>query len=313
VIIMNDANHLQSGTQSTVKVSAHIDWIAYTVPPISPRAVENGLVLLDDFKRPFTIVRGTMGYTNARKYASGAVVQWHPAHPKMGIHCTYTAQALAFASENFGLSQQQILDELSQYGRVSRIDVCLDIDGMDIDIMSLYKQSLAGKVKTRAKQFGYVESAESGNEKGAATAYIGSMHKRKKLLRVYDKGKQLNLDDFKIRFELEQHGQLANGSAAILRKEPSRLAENIAGLIKGYADFTDTSVGFAFDDKQAIKASHPEYKRSKTAKWLIETVAKTLAREVSSDYNVMDDFMAAFKYHLTQFASDTFYPEEKYT
>jgi DNA relaxase NicK len=66
------------------------------------------------------------------------------------------------------------------------------------------------------------------------------MHKRKKLLRVYDKGKQLNLDDFKIRFELEQHGQLANSSAVILRKEPTRLAGNIAGLIKGYADFTET-------------------------------------------------------------------------
>lgn len=301
---MNAVNHSQSGTLSMPQVSAHIDWIAYTVPPIASRSVENGLCLLDDFKSPYRLVRANNGYTNARQYVSGAIVQWHPARPDMGIHCQYSAQALAFAANNFGMTQDAILDELSHYGRISRLDVCLDIDGMDIDIMSLYKQALSGVVKSRAKTFGYVESAESGNEKGAATAYIGSMHKRKKLLRVYDKGRQLNLDDFKIRFELEQHGQLANESAAILRKEPTRMSENIAGLIKGYADFTDTVAGFAFAGSQPIKASHPQYKKSDTAKWLIEVVAKTLAREVSSDYNVLDDFMSAFKYHLTSLAAE---------
>jgi len=306
---MNAVNHSQSGTSQTAKVSAHIDWIAYTVTAYAERGVDNGLVLMNDFNKPYTIVRANNGYSNARKYISGAIVQWHPKHPKMGIHCQYPAQALAYAAENFGMSQSEILNELSQYGRISRIDVCLDIDGMDIDINSLYKQALSGAIKTRAKQFGYVESASAGNEIGAATAYIGSMHKRKKLLRVYDKGRQLNLDDFKIRFELEQHGQLAQASSMILRKEPARLPENIAGLIKGYADFSDTVAGFAFDGKEPIKAKHPQYKKSDTAKWLIEVVAKTLAKEVNADFNVLDDFMSAFKYHLTQFASDMVYPE----
>jgi len=307
---MNDAKHSQSGTQSTVNVSTHIDWISYTVPAISPRGIENGLVLLEDFKRPYKTARGSMGYTNARQYASGAIVQWHPAHPKMGIHCTYTAKALNFAAENFGLSQHEILTELSQFGRISRIDVCLDIDGMDINIGELYKSALNGKIKTRAKQFGYVESAESGNEIGAATAYIGSMHKRKKLLRVYDKGRQLKLDTFKTRFELEQHGELANGSAAILRKELSGMNKAIGGLIKGYADFTDTPVAFAFDGSEPIKASHPQYRKSDTAKWLVDVVAKTLAREVDADYNVYDDFMAAFKYHLNQLSLEMVHNDE---
>lgn len=277
---------------------------------MSKRTVENGLVLMHDFNKPYRVVKANNGYTNARQYVSGAIVQWHPAHPTMGIHCTYPAQALAYAADNFGLSQAEILSELSQYGRISRLDVCLDIDGMDIDIMSLYKQALSGEIKTRAKQFGYVESAQKGkgtnvkDETGAATTYIGSMHKRKKLLRVYDKGRQLNLDDFKIRFELEQHGQLAQASAMILNKEPDKMHANIAGLIRGYADFENTPVGFAFAEHAKIKASHPQYKKSDTAKWLIETVAKTLAKEVNADYNVLDDFMSAFKYHLTSLAAE---------
>jgi len=306
---MNVVNPLQYGISQTAKVSAHIDWIAYTASAYGKRSVENGLVLMNDFNKPYTTVRANNGYTNARKYVSGAIVQWHPSHPSMGIHCQYPAQALAYAADNFGMSQDEILSELSQYGRISRIDVCLDIDGIDMDIHELHKQTLSGVVKTRAKQFGYVVSAEKGNEVGAATAYIGSMHKRKKLLRVYDKGRQLNLDDYKVRFELEQHGQLAQASSMILRKEPDRIADSIAGLIKGYADFSDTVAGFAFNGQAPIKASHPQYKKSDTAKWLIETVAKTLANEVNADFNVLDDFMAAFKYHLTQFASDTVYPE----
>jgi len=89
------------------------------------------------------------------------------------------------------------------------------------------------------------------------------------------------------------------------------MPEAIAGLIKGYADFTNTDAGFAFSSTTPIKASHPQYRKSDTAKWLIETVAKTLAKEVNSDYNVLDDFMSAFKYHLTQFAQDTFYTDEQ--
>src|SRR5688572_11585032 len=148
-------NPLQSGTLQTVKLSAHIDWISYTANAISNRSADEGLVLFQDWQQPYEIVRANNGYTNARKYVSGAIVQWHPKQPKMGIHCTYSAQALAYAADNFGLSQSEILAELSQYGRVSRLDVCLDIEGMDIDIMSLYKKALSGKIKTRAKQFGY--------------------------------------------------------------------------------------------------------------------------------------------------------------
>jgi len=112
---MNVANLSQSGTYATVKLSAHIDWISYTASAMSARNVENGLVLMQDFFQPYRVVRATNGYSNARQYKSGAIVQWHPNHPSMGIHCTYSAQALSFASENFGMSQDAILDELENW------------------------------------------------------------------------------------------------------------------------------------------------------------------------------------------------------
>lgn len=273
------------------------------------RHVENGVVLLEDFKEPYTITRATMGYAQARRYKSGAIVQWHDAHPNMGVHVTYSAQALSFAAENFQMSQHEILNHLTEFARVSRIDVCVDVDYAEIDIRQLHLDMRSGKVKTRAKTFDYVESAKAGSEIGSRTAYVGSMHKRKKLLRVYDKGMQLNLDHFKTRFELEVHGVPAQHAANVIKQNPDTMAEKINGMITGYADFSDTHAGQYLTLNQPIKLSHPVYKKSDTSKWLIDVVSKTLAKEAYQDYNVLEEFMRAFQYHYQQIETTEIYKE----
>lgn len=270
---------------------------------------ERHCVLADDFKNGFKTVRGTMGYTSARQYQSGAIVQWNDAHVSMGVHVTYSAQALRSASENFGLDQVQILETLTAFGRVSRLDVCVDIANVPIDISRLYSDMKSGRVGTRAKTFDYVESAKAGNETGARTAYVGSMHKRKKLLRVYDKGMQLNLDDYLTRFELEVHGVPAQQAARELLRQYSDFAGTIRGLIAGYANFDNTHAGQYLSSDMPIKLSHPKYQKSDTAKWLIEVVSKTLAKESYKDYNTFEEFTQAFRYHFEQLIAEEEYHE----
>lgn len=308
---MNKRDSSQFGIiqEKQVQVSAHIDWVSTTVPHAAMRHVHHGVVLLDDFTEPYTVTRATMGYAQARRYKSGAIVQWHDNHPNMGVHVTYSAQALQYAAENFKMSQSEILNHLTEFSRVSRLDVCVDVDNVEIDIRQLHLDMRSGKVKTRAKTFDYVESAKAGNELGARTAYVGSMHKRKKLLRVYDKGLQLNLDHFKTRFELEVHGMPAQHAAMILKSSPELMAQQINGMITGYADFSETHAGKYLSSNNPIKLAHPMYKKSDTAKWLIDVVAKTLARETFQDYNVLEDFMKAFQYHYQQLETTEIYTE----
>lgn len=268
---------------------------------------ERHCVLADDHKSGFKTVRGTMGYTSARQYESGAIVQWNEAHTTMGVHVTYSAQALRKATEHFGLDQTEILEALTTFGRISRLDVCVDVAHAQIDISRLYSDMKNGVVKTRAKTFDYVESAKAGNEMGARTAYVGSMHKRKKLLRVYDKGLQLNLDHYLTRFELEVHGVPAQHAGSELLRQYANFADTIRGLIAGYANFADTHAGQYLSSDMPIKLSHPKYQKSDTAKWLTEVVAKTLAKEAYRDYNVFEEFTQAFTYHFNQLLS-----EEKY-
>jgi len=298
---MSKRNNLQSGiTQPKPKeISAHIDWISITVPFSRAMDLNHCVLLMDDYQNAFQNVRGSMGYMSARKYQSGAVAQWNNGQPSMGYHVTYSAQALLFAANNFNLTQEQILENLTSFGRVSRIDMALDVSGVPIDIRQLHQDAVKGVLRTRAKTFDYVESAKSGQEIGARTTYIGSMHKRKKLLRIYDKGMQLNLDDFKTRFELEVHGVPAQHAGREL-KSSSDMAQSIRSMISGYADFSSTHAGQFLSSDTPIKLVHPKYQKSDTAAWLIDVVAKTLAKEAYADYNVMEHFLAAFNHHYSQ-------------
>jgi hypothetical protein len=255
------------------------------------------LVLGDDYISGYEKVRGTMGYTSAKRYHSGAIEQYNPLNPSMGIHVTYSSQAILKACEEFICEQDEILLYLATNGNISRLDLAMDIDNIRIDIRSVFHELLQGVIKSRAKIFDYVESAQSGQEIGARTAYIGSMKKRKKLLRIYDKGMQMNLERYKTRLELETHGAIAKNAASGVLSHIHAIPQAIAGMIKGYADFTESEeLGKFFTNVSAIKLALPQYKKSDTAKWLIEVVAPTLAREASKDYNVAQEFLKAFQY-----------------
>jgi len=300
---------LQSGITSTngTIVSAHCDWISATYKNDHTRSGKAN-VLPDDHASGFSIIRANNGYDTAKQYRSGAIEQWNSKHPDMGIHVTYTAQALREAQVNFNVDANGILDYIMLGAKITRLDVCLDIENAEIDIRQLHADLVSGKAKTRATTFDFMERAKKGQESGAMTTYVGSMKKRKKLLRVYDKGKQLGLDTLLTRFELETHGTIANNAAIILQSDMSDNGKIIAGMIKGYADFSGTHVGKYFEADE-IKIALPKYQKSDTAKWLIEVVAKTLANEAYRDYNVKETFEQYFQFHYNNLINSEDYNE----
>lgn len=294
---MSNVKQLQSGIMSTepMELSTNIDWISVTYPPTAHRK-ENTRVLPDDHHNGYQIVRGFNGYDTALKYKSGAIELWHTQHSSMGIHVVYSAEAIAKSCENFNCEQWEILDYLMQGAKLSRLDIALDVKNVPIDIRQMHADALSGKIKTRVKTLDYVERAKVGQEKGARTLYFGSMTKRKKLLRVYDKGMQLNLKNHLTRFELETHGTIAQNAAKQLMSDVEGIAKTIQGMIRGYADMSQ-SVPKEIFTSDAIKIALPKYEKSNTAQWLIEVVSKTLAKEAANDYTVMQAFLDKFTQH----------------
>lgn len=267
-------------------------------------------VLPDDYLAGHNIVRGMNGYSHAKQYnATGALEMWHPEYPRMGTLVIYTAKNIHNACENFGCTPLEILDYLSVSAKISRLDVCLDVYDYDLSIHRLYRDAMDKKIKTRAKQISYTESATTGDETGAATLYIGSTTKRKKLLRVYDKGKQLGLDRLLTRFELETHGALSNQASHKLMGSYAQSGATIAGMIQGYADFSDTHVARVFENTESVKLTHPQYRKSDTAAWLLDVVAKTLARECFTDSTLFSQFTERFAHEYNTLINSQEYKE----
>lgn len=304
---MSNVKQSQSGITQTnsMELSTNIDWISVTYPHTAHRK-EKPRVLPDDHNSGYQIVRGFNGYDTALQYKSGAVELWHTQHSSMGIHVVYSAEAIAKACENFNCEQWEILDYLMQGAKLSRLDIALDVKNVQIDIRQMHSDALAGKIKTRVKSLDYVERAKVGQEKGARTLYFGSMTKRKKLLRVYDKGMQLNLDNYLTRFELETHGAIAQNAAKQLMSDVVSMAKTIQGMIRGYADMSQSVPNEIFTS-DAIKIALPKYEKSNTAQWLIEVVSKTLAREAANDYTVMQAFLDKFTQHYQSIINERGY------
>jgi hypothetical protein len=73
------------------------------------------------------------------------------------------------------------------------------------------------------------------------------------------------------------------------------MQETIAGMIQGYADFSKSVAAPVFADVASIKIGLPRYQRSDTANWLINSVAKTLAKETDKDPFVAQAFLSKFQ------------------
>jgi len=219
----------------------------------------------------------------------------------MGIHVVYSASAIAQMYDLYGVSQKQLLEHMCNGAKIARMDVRLDCEDSGLDIEHLYKSAKLGQIETLARSVGYQESAKTGNENGAPTCYIGSLKKRTKLLRVYDKGAQNGeLIDLK-RFELELHGHAAKTAANGLKTaDLSDWAASIGSLIKGYCYWPgDKIVEDIFSDFSRWVIRVPEVLPGNTVTWLLEVCAPVLARQAVFDSGLLVEFMHRVTEELT--------------
>lgn len=267
-----------------------LDWISVTFPVEHSRRWQTCVHPADtEHKRE---IKPRNGYTRATVYASGATESANDNRRDMGVHVVYSARAIANMAL-YGVSQKQLLEHLTVGSKVSRLDVKIDVYDSGIDIENLYQMARSGRVETKARTIGYTESAITGNESGAATCYIGSQKKRKKLLRVYDKAGQMGiLGDIK-RFELELHSKMTYEAVKCLKQaDLDDWGQAIGGLIKGYCYWPlDNAVADIFSDLGKIKIAVPQTSPGNTIKWLLNVCAPVLAREAIVDSGIIGEFM----------------------
>lgn len=124
-------------------------------------------------------------------------------HQKIGVR--FTGENME-AYRNLGGTDQRVIEFIAHNnGKPTRIDIAFDMFDFGIDPQRIYKDWLAGKVKTRARTLRPLSSSvrnKDGSTTTASTLYIGS-RTSPVMVRIYEKGKQTGTGLDWQRIELE--------------------------------------------------------------------------------------------------------------
>jgi hypothetical protein len=175
---------------------------------------------------------------------------------------------------------------MAKGGRVSRIDVAIDIYGSGVTWKEL--QSQMPNIVTKAKSAPQAKDAMGGGW----TQYIGKRASQR-MLRIYDKGAQTGSGLDHIRVELEAKGNRARSIAHSLANDSDSMGGFIRAEIVDFCDFPGWGVWNDAMASESQPAQKTGRKETDTRAWLIHTVAPVLAREYARDETLLSDFERA--------------------
>ncbi len=246
--------------------SITIDWIALTIKELKSEPEITLLLIARDVQTfPNT---PTNGYDTSIRTSGGVVGMWNSTRSEMGFHLVISGSALRDLLTRSGLSQRQILRQLSDLdGRFTRIDLAKDVRGIPIDLDGVYQAISTGKTKGTARSFSQMHSPNGGN-----TVYVGS-RESERFVRIYDKAAQMGIvgEHWK-RFEIECKGMVARAMASVLME-----TDNWQGV---FDDFAKTMLSvpecgdyMAFFDGSTCEIGFPKIeKKSDREAWIMKQV-----------------------------------------
>lgn len=258
-----------------------IDWLSVTIPV--------GVEL--DYPQELSSVsvdtRAFNNYTAARRYSDGRIEMINPDRPDMGVHVIFSGAAMA-ECRAAGLSDMDIVGWAVKRGKVSRIDIAVDVYNTVVDFDKLEGDITNKNMVTVARKAWRTKSiGEAGD-----TIYIGT--KGKTQMCIYDKAALNKSDGTWTRIEMRYRSKKAHPAA---RKFVSD--GKYKPLLKGFADFPSVQWWNEVMQGEAekIKADSPD---SDTWRWLIKSAAPSLAREYLDRPERLHDFIA----HVIEIAKE---------
>ncbi|HET7637751.1 MAG TPA: replication initiation factor domain-containing protein, partial [Ktedonobacteraceae bacterium] len=182
-----------------MSISATIDWLSATFKISKDTALH-----LYGITTEFDEIKAMHGYNSACRYKGTGVMKfWNNTGDRMGVHYQYPGSSLASLGSS-GIPPTAILNRvLTLGGKVSRIDLAIDIIDEKIDIASLAKDVSEENYPGRKLLWHEHKSPNGGH-----TLDIGSP-KSDKWIRIYNKAAEVGLDMFWTRLEIQMTGDVA--------------------------------------------------------------------------------------------------------
>lgn len=248
-------------------------------------------------KKVYQIIKPiNQAYDSAEMHQSGMIHMWHTRKPKLGHHYVMSGKPMAWIREHI-MNDTELIEAMMQHGDISRIDIAvtsMPSDGSEHELQphKIMEMCRDGLLISRLKPA--KEIAENGQTE---TKYIGNPRKRRRLFRAYDKGIQLDLDEYKnreIRYELET-GLNANVIGRMLVD-----GNDIGAIIRRYVDFPSSDVWMSVMSAKNSSMTHKtgeisidaieRSRMERAAKWLWlnESIAPMIARQLYENEELDD-------------------------
>lgn len=213
-------------------------------------------------------------------YDCGVKVMRNLNHENMGIHTIWSGSAIQNYCEFTGRDSEELFGWYnSPRFKISRFDIRIDGYNFSIKPIDFANATENGQINTRAHSKTFVHGIDSH----ADTLYIGSMKKRNKLVRIYDKGKEQNLDVDWLRVEAEFRGNAAKSTAHHLFNKTQSMSTAIKVIIVGLVDFPEIKEWSLLMGENGYRIIEPYKGLGNTENWLLSSVTKSLARVMVSD------------------------------
>lgn len=198
-------------------------------------------IYLSEFGDTFTgeTCQGLMGYNQGRITESGGQLFWHDTEDVMGVCFQWSGYALnkLFVS---GQDENSLVSALNaKNAKFKRIDYAFDVfENEQATPMAFFKHIQSEEVNTGARQNKLVHGKNPRKQKqnNADTVYLGS-RQSDTFLRVYDKAKELKIDEFLwTRIEIEIKGRKAEQVGKMVNSDV-KIKDLSSSLIKKMGNF----------------------------------------------------------------------------
>lgn len=256
-----------------------IDWLSVTTRhgrgALSPKSLcEN-----------FIEKNGRMGYRTCYLYSSGVTHLWSEDRPEH--HIIYSGKTLSNVVEIMPI-QELVQFHVDLGHRVTRIDTAVDVFDSKSTVQEFADDWKNNRVVTRAKS-GLLISDPKGES--GDTFYLGSLKKRRKLLRVYDKAKEQKIDKDWLRLEM-QYGQGAARSSAKQIADTECVEQTILGQLTGFAKFQVSAYREVVKNADSLLVRHDLPSGvDKRMEWLFNSALPALVKQEIETPGFLDVFM----------------------
>jgi hypothetical protein len=277
----------------SVRVEGGLDYLSATLKD----SAGNRAIFIDQGSEEIRPIRG---YNQGSKLENGVRLYTHSERPTQGLHVVASGAILAAMGTDdiFGLLRRLI----ALKAKITRLDLATDVYNSDLKLDELYDVCRRDEHKTRSRIFSMTREHDKQGIRGHGL-YIGSRKRRSKLACFYRKDLESDIDEILVRCELRLYGQYSHKSAPIVANADEPLAVS-AGMLRHFVDFPTVAIWNSLLKHEIVPIPARDMPESNTRRWLKDTVAKCIAREVLNDAEFATEMNEAIRLHMNDIMSD---------